>query len=156
MDRPVLCRPGQVVVGGPGRGSASPQLTARDARPCVTPGRPCSRSTGHAWCLMAKDHFAYIVGYPTALSEMYSGPSVVLQWRQLHAPSSGRLGSIPGQGTRSHVLQPKVLHAAVKIRDPTHCSWGPVSQRKMEFTPASVALFICVLPSPPLDEGGCH
>ena len=54
------------------------------------------------------------------------------------------------------MLQLKVLHAAMKIRDPMHCSWGPVSQRKIEFTPASVTLFICVLPSPHLDEGGCH
>ena len=33
-------------------------------------------------------------------------------------PSAGGLGSIPSQGTRSHTLQLKFLHAATKIRDP--------------------------------------
>ena len=36
------------------------------------------------------------------------GDFPVAQWLQLHAPSAGGLGSIPGQGTRSHV------HAATK------------------------------------------
>ena len=33
---------------------------------------------------------------------------VVHGLRLLHAPSAGGLGSIPDQGIRSHVLQPKV------------------------------------------------
>ena len=32
------------------------------------------------------------------------GTSLVVQWLRLHAPKSGRLDSIPGQGTRSHML----------------------------------------------------
>ena len=31
--------------------------------------------------------------------------SLVVQWLRLHAPNAGPLGSIPGQGTRSHMLQ---------------------------------------------------
>ena len=31
--------------------------------------------------------------------------SLVVQWLRLHAPNAGDLGLIPGQGTRSHVLQ---------------------------------------------------
>ena len=45
------------------------------------------------------------------------------------APKARDLGSIPGQGTRSHILQLRVcmlqlmiLHAAVKIEDPTYCA----------------------------------
>ena len=45
------------------------------------------------------------------------------------APKAGDLGSVPGQGTRSHMLQLRVcmlrlriLHAAMKIEDPMHCA----------------------------------
>ena len=31
--------------------------------------------------------------------------SLVVKWLSLHAPNAGGLGSIPGQGTRSHMLQ---------------------------------------------------
>ena len=31
------------------------------------------------------------------------------QWLRLHAPNAGYLGSIPGQGTRSHMPQLRVL-----------------------------------------------
>ena len=34
-----------------------------------------------------------------------TGTSLVLQWLRLGAPNVGGLGSIPGQGTRSHMLQ---------------------------------------------------
>ena len=33
------------------------------------------------------------------------GTSLVVQWLRLHAPNAGGLGSIPGQGTKSHMLQ---------------------------------------------------
>ena len=36
------------------------------------------------------------------------GTSLVVQWVRLHTPNAGGLGSIPGQGTRSH------MHAATK------------------------------------------
>ena len=35
------------------------------------------------------------------------GTSLVVQWLRLRAPNAGGLGSIPGQGTRSHMLQLK-------------------------------------------------
>ena len=34
-----------------------------------------------------------------------SGTSLVVPWLRLQAPNAGGLGSIPGQGTRSHMLQ---------------------------------------------------
>ena len=33
------------------------------------------------------------------------GTSLVVQWLRLHVPNAGSLGSIPGQGTRSHMPQ---------------------------------------------------
>ena len=38
----------------------------------------------------------------------FLGTSLVVQWIRLHTPNAGGQGSIPGQGTRSHV------HAATK------------------------------------------
>ena len=35
------------------------------------------------------------------------GTSLVVQWLRLHAPNAGGLGSIPGQGTGSHMPQLK-------------------------------------------------
>ena len=37
-----------------------------------------------------------------------TGTSLVVQWLRLHAPNAGSLGSISGQGTRSHMLQLRV------------------------------------------------
>ena len=39
----------------------------------------------------------------------------MVQWLRLHAPDAGGLDLIPGQGTRSHVLPTKSLHATIKI-----------------------------------------
>ena len=36
------------------------------------------------------------------------GTSLVVQWLRLHAPNAGGLGSISGQGTRSHMVQLRV------------------------------------------------
>ena len=45
----------------------------------------------------------------------------MVQWLKLHAPNAGGPGSIPGRGTRSHILQLRVpvpqlknLHADIK------------------------------------------
>ena len=38
----------------------------------------------------------------------------VVQWLRLRIPNSGSLGSIPGQGTRSHMPQLRGLHASAK------------------------------------------
>ncbi|TEA26079.1 hypothetical protein DBR06_SOUSAS2210051, partial [Sousa chinensis] len=41
--------------------------------------------------------------------------SLVAQWVRLCTPNAGGLGSIPGQGTRSHMhASTKSLHAATK------------------------------------------
>ena len=53
------------------------------------------------------------------------GTSLVVQWLILHAFKTEDQGSIPGQGTRSHVLQLDIPHAIIK----TWCSqinkyWG--------------------------------
>ena len=42
------------------------------------------------------------------------GASLVVQWLRLRSPNAGGLGSIPGQGTSSHMLQLQVLHAATR------------------------------------------
>ena len=46
------------------------------------------------------------------------GTAMVVQWVKLPAPNSGSPSLIPGQGTRSHMPQLKILHAAMKIKDP--------------------------------------
>ena len=48
----------------------------------------------------------------------HSGTSLVVQLLRLHAPNVGGLGSISGQGTRSHMPQLKILHAATKMENP--------------------------------------
>ena len=42
------------------------------------------------------------------------GSSLLVQWLRLHAPNAGGSGSIPAQGTRYHMLQSKIPHAATK------------------------------------------
>ena len=43
------------------------------------------------------------------------GTSLVAQWLRLHTPNAGGLGSIPGQGARSHMhAATKSSHAATK------------------------------------------
>ena len=43
------------------------------------------------------------------------GTSLVVQGLRLHAPDARGLGSIPGQGTRSHILQLRVFMQQLKI-----------------------------------------
>ena len=50
-----------------------------------------------------------------------TGTSLVVQWLRFHAPNAGVLGSIPGQGTRSH------MHATTKssratTKEPASCN----------------------------------
>ena len=40
--------------------------------------------------------------------QKYGATPLVVQWLRLHAPNAESLGSIPGQGTRSHMLQLRV------------------------------------------------
>ena len=39
----------------------------------------------------------------------------MVQWLRLQAPKEGRLGSIPGQGIRSHIPQPRILNAVTEV-----------------------------------------
>ncbi|TEA25428.1 hypothetical protein DBR06_SOUSAS11710016, partial [Sousa chinensis] len=41
--------------------------------------------------------------------------SLVVQWLGVCAPNAGGRGSIPGQGTRSHMLQLRVRKPQLKI-----------------------------------------
>ena len=43
------------------------------------------------------------------------GTSLVDQWLRLQAPKAEGLGSIPAQGTGSHMLQLKILHVVRKV-----------------------------------------
>ena len=43
---------------------------------------------------------------------------LVVQWLRLYAPNAGGPGSIPGQETRSHMPQLKIMQAAAKMEDP--------------------------------------
>ena len=45
---------------------------------------------------------------------MTSGTPLVVQWLRLCAPNAGGPGSIPGQGTGSHMTQLKIQHATTK------------------------------------------
>ena len=53
------------------------------------------------------NHLRQIVGMRTeedkTLKEFRIGTSLVVQWLRFHAPNAGGLGSIPGQGVRSHM-----------------------------------------------------
>ena len=62
---------------------------------------------------------------PTLLSSHIGPPSsqhgrtsLVVQWLRLRAADAGGLALIPGQGTGSHMLQLKIRHVAMKIKDP--------------------------------------
>ena len=45
---------------------------------------------------------------------LWLGASLVVQWLTFLTPNAGSLGSIPGQGTRSHVLQLRALMLQLK------------------------------------------
>ena len=46
------------------------------------------------------------------------GTSLVVQWLRLHAPNAEGPGSIPGQGTRSHILQLRVGQLQLRVHRP--------------------------------------
>ena len=70
---------------------------------------------GQEWSLI------YLCMLSIRLETWLSGISLVIQWLRLCTPNAGGPGLIPGQGTRSHMLQLrvhmlrlKILHAATK------------------------------------------
>ena len=56
-----------------------------------------------------------------------------VQWLGLYALSEGGLGLIPGQGTRSHMLQLKIPHATTKMEDPCVPQLRPGTKKKKFF-----------------------
>ena len=50
--------------------------------------------------------------------KLQTGISLVVRWLRLQGPNAGGPGSIPGQGTRPHVLQLKTPQATVETDDP--------------------------------------
>ena len=57
-------------------------------------------------------------------SQEYLGASLAVQWLRLHAPNAGGWGSIPGQGTRSHMLQLSVCKLQLKIPSTATETWS--------------------------------
>ena len=53
---------------------------------------------------------------PVYISKLKTGSSLGVQWLRLRTPNAGGLGSIPSQGTTSHMLQwrQKIPHATTK------------------------------------------
>ena len=67
-----------------------------------------------------------MVARPWSSSRLSCGECLLLRcdgkpgnsWLRLWAPNAEDPGPIPSQGTGSHMLQLKILHAAAKIKDP--------------------------------------
>ena len=85
--------------------------------------------------------------------------SLLVQWLRLPAPNAGGPGSIPGQGTRSHMSQPRVcmlqiLHAPTK----TQCSQinKYFKQNKREIHLPSTPSPLPALSSLPLAQAYLH
>ena len=72
-----------------------------------------SPGEGNGSCYLLNFYIeAYII---LLIKKQRRGTSLVSQWLRLCAPHTGVPGSIPGKGTRSHVVQLKILFAATKI-----------------------------------------
>ena len=74
------------------------------------------------------------------------------QWLKCHTPNVGDLGSIPGQGTRSqmlqlrvHMLYLKILYAAMNNEDPT-CRNACVHAKSLQSCPTLCDPVDCSLP----------
>ena len=68
-----------------------------------------------------------------------TGTSLVVQWIRLCTPNTGGPGSIPGQGTRFHVLQLKILNVATKTRH------SQIKKKKKDRKGVLQRSFICLL-----------
>ena len=70
------------------------------------------------------------------------GTALVVQWLRFCIPSAGGSGSMPGQGTRSHTLQLKILYATTK-------TWHRQKKERLASLTASPQLIAeCRLPGP--------
>ena len=61
------------------------------------------------WLMLFSDEI--VIKFPWGV-----GTSLVIQWLRLWAPNTGGLGWIPGQGTRSCMLQLNIQSATAKIQ----------------------------------------
>ena len=75
--------------------------------------------------------------------------SLLAQGLRLHTPNAGGLGLIPGEGTRSHMLQLKVCrlqlkipHAAMKIEDSTCLNYSRINKQQKPTTGCSNYLWV--------------
>ena len=66
---------------------------------------------------------------PFKLKPGHAGTFLLVQWLRYHTPNAEGLGSIPGQGTRSHIPQLtvcipqlKILYATTKTEYPMCCN----------------------------------
>ena len=71
-----------------------------------------------------------------------TGLSLVIQELRLYASNSGGQGLIPGQGTRSHMPQLKILHAAAKTQH-SQSKYGHTIWHKEDFPCGPVAKTPC-------------
>ena len=62
--------------------------------------------------------------------ELVLGASLVVHWLRLQVPSAGGSGSIPGQGTRSHMPQLRVHMLQLKILHATTNTWWSKKKKK--------------------------
>ena len=88
--------------------------------------RVISRVVGRGFCYDQCVLLVYTMYYLK-----HQGTYLVVKWLRLSLPNAGRLGSIPGQGTRSHTLQLKISHASTKMEDPLCCNWDPVQSKQI-------------------------
>ena len=56
-----------------------------------------------------------VVPWKKFILKKKKGTPLVVQWSRLQAPNAGSPGSIPGQGTGSHIPQPRVHPLQLKI-----------------------------------------
>ena len=59
------------------------------------------------WCVGSQLHYS--------LQNQFQGTSLVVQWLRFQAPRAGGSGSIPGQGTRSHMLWLRVYVPQLRL-----------------------------------------
>ena len=87
--------------------------------PGIKPGSPALQAD---FFFFFFNHLSHQGSHPPTPSQMelllkavQEGTSPVVQWLRLHAPKAGGLSSIPDQGTRFHMLQPKIPYAVTEI-----------------------------------------
>ena len=82
--------------------------------------RVCFWGMVQGWPSFYHLFFFYIFCRLGLMKKDFPGDPVV----RLRVPSAGALGSIPGQGSRSHVPQSGVHVPRRKSEDPTCCNWA--------------------------------